>query len=230
MLMNTYTLQTCHTATGTVVVIDVIRAYTTAAYAFAAGAERILLAGEVEQALALKQRFPGSLIMGELGGLPVDGFDLWNSPAEVSQLDLSGKTIIQRTTSGTQGALRSSAADVLLVASFVVASATVRLIQQVQVMPVGFVTTGVRPSNRGDEDVALAEYLSARLSGEQPNPEPYLERVRSFDPHRVSQDPEVFARFEKDLALCAQIDRFSFGMQVQRVEDMLVLKAVQTHD
>ncbi len=226
MSMNTYTLQTCSAATGTVVVIDVIRAFTTAAYAFGQGAERILLAGEVEQALALKERFPGSLVMGELGGLPVEGFDLWNSPAEASQLDLRGKTIIERTSSGTQGAIRCTEASVLLASSFVVAEATARLIQKAGVSPVGFVTTGVRPGNLADEDVALAEYLTARLEGQRPDPAPYLARVRTFDPRRVTDDPEVLARFARDLALCAQIDRFSFGMQVRHEGDLLVLEAV----
>jgi len=82
MQINFASLDTCHTATGLVVVIDVVRAFTTAAFAFAAGARRIILAGPVEQALALRERFPGALLMGESGGLLVPGFDLWNSPAQ----------------------------------------------------------------------------------------------------------------------------------------------------
>ena len=38
MKIHYATLESCHDATGTVVVIDVLRAFTTAAYAFAAGA------------------------------------------------------------------------------------------------------------------------------------------------------------------------------------------------
>ena len=41
MIVQRATLQNCHTAAGTVVVIDVLRAFTTAAYAFDAGAEDI---------------------------------------------------------------------------------------------------------------------------------------------------------------------------------------------
>ena len=37
-------LETCHEATGLVIVIDVIRAFTNAAFAFGQGAERILAA------------------------------------------------------------------------------------------------------------------------------------------------------------------------------------------
>lgn len=40
MQIKTYTLDNCTDARGVVVVIDVMRAFTTAAYAFAAGARR----------------------------------------------------------------------------------------------------------------------------------------------------------------------------------------------
>ena len=44
---------------GPVVVIDVIRAFTTAAYAFGAGAAEIYLVGDVQEALAFKGGAPG---------------------------------------------------------------------------------------------------------------------------------------------------------------------------
>ena len=43
-------LDACHTVRGTVLVIDVIRAFTTAAYAFAAGARDIVLVSGVDEA------------------------------------------------------------------------------------------------------------------------------------------------------------------------------------
>jgi 2-phosphosulfolactate phosphatase len=55
-------------ATGTVVVIDVIRAFTTAAFAFAAGAVDITFASTVQDALALREHTPGALVMGVDGG------------------------------------------------------------------------------------------------------------------------------------------------------------------
>ena len=43
-------------AKGTVVVIDVFRAFTTAAVAFARGVEKIILTAEPDEALALRKR------------------------------------------------------------------------------------------------------------------------------------------------------------------------------
>ena len=69
---------------GAVVAVDVIRAFTTAAYAFAAGAREIFLVDSVDQALALKRENPRMVAMGEDRGRRPDGFDLSNSPVAVA--------------------------------------------------------------------------------------------------------------------------------------------------
>ena len=84
------TLDSCHQADGVVVVVDVLRAFTTAAFAFAGGAEEILLVSTVEQAFDLRKELPDHLLMGEVGGLPIEGFDLPNSPTIVAKTDLLG--------------------------------------------------------------------------------------------------------------------------------------------
>src|SRR5918992_752192 len=90
----------CRDVAATAVVVDVMRAFTTAAWAFNLGAERILLVDELAEALRLKSRMPGSLALKD--GEPLPGFDLTNSPAQLSRRhDLEGKTIVQCTTAGT---------------------------------------------------------------------------------------------------------------------------------
>ncbi len=58
----------CLEARGLVVVIDVIRAFTTSAYAFAAGADKIILVRAVEEAFDLRTKYPESLLMEKLRG------------------------------------------------------------------------------------------------------------------------------------------------------------------
>ena len=60
--------------TGLVCVIDVIRAFTTTAYAFGGGAKEIIITGTSEEALQLKQKNPDYLLMGEHKGIRIDGF------------------------------------------------------------------------------------------------------------------------------------------------------------
>ena len=84
-------------AEGTTVIIDVFRAFTTAAVAFDRGARQIVLVAEVDEALDLRRRGVGHLCMGEVDGKRPADFDFGNSPYEVSQADLTGKTLVQST-------------------------------------------------------------------------------------------------------------------------------------
>ena len=215
------TIETCHTASGLVIVIDVLRAFTTAAYAFGTGAESITLVSGVEEALALKGQIPNALVMGEVHGQPPDGFDFGNSPTEMVQQNLNGKHLIQRTSAGTQGVVRSLNADYLFAASFVVAEATVRAIQQLKLEEVTFVITG---RYFDGEDKACAEYLEACLCGLTPDPEPYLERVRNA-PELLHMPVEQFPQIASDVELCTRLDAFSFAMSVTRENVRHVMRA-----
>jgi 2-phosphosulfolactate phosphatase len=219
-------LHTCGGADDCVVVIDVCRAFSSAAYAFAAGARQIYLAGSVQEALQLKRINPGWLAMGEVDGLPVDGFDLWNSPAQVSKDDLSGKTLILRTTAGTQGMLRCGNARHLLAGSFVIAKATVKLIQRLAPQRVSFIITGTRDSAGGEEDIACADYMTALLRHEPVNLEEHIQKARKWDPARISQDPSMIELLREDLECCLQVDRFDFSMQVFRRDGRHVMEQV----
>jgi 2-phosphosulfolactate phosphatase len=226
MEINQATLDTCHTATSAVVAIDVIRAFTTAAYAFAAGARDIILVGTVEEALALRQRFRGALVMGEVDGLRVAEFDFDNSPSELAGLDLSGRRLIHRTSAGTQGVVRSTKAELLLASSFVCAGATARYLRQQAPETITFVITGIIYGRDGDEDRACADYLSALLQGEKPDPAPFIQRVYESTAGRIFTDPAQTEYSPEDLERCVEIDRFDFALRVERRDGLLVMEPV----
>jgi 2-phosphosulfolactate phosphatase len=217
------TRETCGDATGTVVVIDVIRAFTTAAFAFAAGARDIVLVGTVEEALALRERFRGALVMGEVDGLPVEGFDFSNSPADLAGRDLGGRRMIQRTSAGTQGVVRSLRAETLFASSFVCAAATARQLMRAAPACLTFVITGIHPDRDGDEDAACADYLAALLRGETPDVTPFLQRVRDSVPGRIFADPARPEFPAADLDYCTAVDRFDFAMLVERRDGLLIM-------
>jgi 2-phosphosulfolactate phosphatase len=223
MIVNYCSLEECTEATGTVVVIDVLRAFTCTAFALGAGIESIFLVGEVEDAFALRQRMPDALLMGEVESRRVPGFDFSNSPAELDGLDLRGRRMIQRTSNGTQGMVRSVQAGTILAGSFSCAQATVDFIRRQDPSTLSFVITGYGPDGRGDEDVALADYVAARLRGESPDPEPYLERVRQSVIGRRFPDPNWPDFPPADLPCCTDLDRFDFAMPVERQDALLVM-------
>ena len=92
-------LTNCSEARGCAVAIDVIRAFTTAACAFSAGAAELLCTDNTASAFRLKESHPGSLAMGEeSNGVDIGFFEMNNSPYRLREHDLHGKTIIHRTT------------------------------------------------------------------------------------------------------------------------------------
>jgi len=221
------TNDTCGDATGAVIAIDVLRAFTTAAFAFAAGARDILLVSTVDEALALRERFPGSFVMGEVGGLPVAGFDFSNSPGDLLGRDFGGARFIQRTSAGTQGVVCSRRAELLLASSFVCAGATVRYLLGQAPSNITYVITGVYPDRDGDEDAACAEYQALLLRGAAPEPAPFLQRVRDSVPGRVFADPAQPDFPASDLDYATDLDRFDFAMVVERRDGLLVMHAEQ---
>lgn len=220
-------LDDCHTATGTVIVIDVLRAFSTAAYAFSLGAREILLVGTVEEALSLRQQISNSKVMGEVNGTRPDGFDFGNSPTYLSQEDLSGVIIIQRTTAGTQGAIRSQNAEVLLASSLVVADATVQQVKKLRSDQVTFVITG-KDFGGGDEDLACAEYLEALLGDERPDPQPFIQRVLASRDASQHFDPNKVGFPLTDLDYCTQIDKFDFAMPIERNDGRLIMHCIKS--
>jgi 2-phosphosulfolactate phosphatase len=220
-------LETCHEATGIVVVIDVIRAFTNAAYAFSRGAKEIYPVSTVEEALQFKAKTPNSLACGEVGGMPPEGFDFGNSPTQTNTLDLNGKIIVQRTGAGTQGIVRSTKAETMIAASFVVAKATIQYIQKYSPKSVTFVITGQYGIDGGDEDIACAEYLEMVLKDKQPNPAPYINRVYKSRDALFHLDPNFPAFPKSDLEHCTSIDAFNFAISVIRENGRFVMRAAK---
>jgi 2-phosphosulfolactate phosphatase len=198
---------------GVVVVIDVLRAFTFEAWAFERGAARMLAVDEPERALHIARTLlPGSLAAGERGGRPLDGFDLGNSPLALDALTLDGRTVVHRTSAGTQGLARTAGAQLVLAASFVTAGATARLLRERGVEDVTFVVTGDSLGRDGDEDLACAELIAARTMGDDPDPAPFLARVAPSDAGRMfGPDGPDWAPPE-DLALACEVDRFDFAL------------------
>ncbi|HUF52606.1 MAG TPA: 2-phosphosulfolactate phosphatase [Dehalococcoidia bacterium] len=89
-------------ATNVCVIVDVLRASSSIVTLLERGCESVVAAANVAQARQLKERLPDHLLCGEEAGLPPDGFDYGNSPAEFSRLALTGKHAILATSNGTR--------------------------------------------------------------------------------------------------------------------------------
>jgi 2-phosphosulfolactate phosphatase len=201
-------------ASGHAVIVDVFRAFTTAAFCVAAGAREIVLVNDHEQALAMKRADPMLFLTGEIDGRPIPGFDIGNSPSAIERLDLEGRRVVQRTSSGTQGVVAASGARAIVLGSFVIAAATVRYLRE-RADEVTIVAMGQNAEEDADEDLLCARYLAAGLRGE-PLPATEVTLGEAW--------PDWFPRRDAELAL--QVDRFSFALPVSREDGLLVARPV----
>jgi 2-phosphosulfolactate phosphatase len=206
-------------ARGIVIVIDVFRAFSVAAYALAGGARGLWLVREVEDALALRQREPEALLAGEVGGRLIPGFDFNNSPARMAEADVQGRLLIQCTGAGTRGAVNALNATHLLLCSLVNARATAAYARHLAATGDGLITlmptepigrTGVTPT----EDDICADYLEALLTERADAGRMLADGIAGL---RASGRLSIFERgfpdfpFE-DIAAALAADRFHFVM------------------
>jgi 2-phosphosulfolactate phosphatase len=209
-------------AAGTAVIIDVYRAFTTAAVALQRGAARILLVDTPEAAVKLRREGRGDLCLGEVSGIKVPGFDFGNSPFEVSRADVHGKTLIQSTSAGTNGVVAAGSAEVLFAAALVNADATVRAVLASNPSLVTIVAMGSNGTQRSDEDEQCALYMRNRLRDRRPDPAAVRSLVLSAHDSAKFDDPERphFDPRDRDMAL--QIDSIPFAVRVRVEGDLLV--------
>jgi len=147
---------------GVAVVIDVLRASTSIVHALEADAKDVLPCVDVDEARRLHAalRAEGALLTGERNALPLEGFDLGNSPDAFTPEAVRGRSVVMTTTNGTRALARCRRAKRIFVGSFVNAAAVVRAVsesERIQLICAGTVGEITR------EDVLLAGLLVDRL-------------------------------------------------------------------
>jgi 2-phosphosulfolactate phosphatase len=212
-------IEGARSATGHAVIVDVFRAFTTAAFCVAAGAREVVLVGDHEEALAMKRADPNLFLTGEIDGRPIPGFDIGNSPSAIERLDLAGRRVVQRTSSGTQGVVAATGASTVVLGSFVIAAATVRYLRA-RALEVTIVAMGQNALEDADEDLACARYLEAALRDDRPP----MPSVTLLADREGEGWPDWFPRRDAELAL--EVDRFSFALPVVREDGLLIARPV----
>lgn len=211
-------------ARGTAIIIDVFRAFTTAAIAFERGANKIILVAEVQDALALRASGAGHICMGEVDGIRPDGFDLGNSPYEMTQADVAGKTLIQSTRAGTVGMSAAANADRIYAGSLTIARATTDAILRDAPALVTIVAMGAEARARADEDEQCALYIRNLLQRRQPDPDAVRALVLAGAEAQKYADPNQPQFHPQDRDLALQIDRVPFAIAVAREDGLLVAR------
>jgi 2-phosphosulfolactate phosphatase len=211
----------------TVVVIDVLRSFTTAAVALDRGASAVYPVEGLIAAGKLLARFANSVSVGAIaGGDPAPGFDHGNSPSELMYSSLAGKTVVISSAAGVRALHRFRQARRLYAASLVCARATADAIRASAAGDVCFVITGEWVDRDGDEDIACADYIESLLRGDPVVPETFAGRVRESDFGRRFSAGTAPSLPPADLDIAAHVDRFQFSMPVLSDGEHLVIRKI----
>jgi len=114
--------------TDAYVVIDALRATTTIAVLFHRGLKRLRAVSDVAEARRIRR--VGTLLLGEEGGLPPEGFDFGNSPVEAAGMTLTGRDAVHVTSNGTKALCTVAAMGPTLAGSLANLSAVSNYVEQ----------------------------------------------------------------------------------------------------
>ena len=147
------------------VVVDVLRATTTIIEGLAAGATAVVPCLSIDDARRRAKEFEAgqSLLGGERGGRPIDGFDLGNSPAEYTAARVTGKSVVLTTTNGTKALLHCGAGSEILIGALVNLSAVCSWLPAGGNAPVDIVCAGT-DGQITREDVLFAGAVAERVA------------------------------------------------------------------
>ncbi len=153
-------------AGGIAVMVDALRASATVTSLIAAGAQRVWVATEVEQAHGMKERLENAFLVGERHGFPPPGFDAGNSPRGVMDLALEGRAAVFTSTTGSARLGQLEGAALAIVGSPVNAGLVARVIsERAGDLPVFCIAAGLRGSPGGtEEDWIGAALIAERLT------------------------------------------------------------------
>lgn len=213
-------------AKGLTVIIDVFRAFSTACYAFGQGVEIIYPVGDLNLAYKLKEQNPEYILVGERFEKKPEGFDFGNSPSQLLNANLIGKTIVHTTSSGTQGIANARNADEIITGSFVNAKAIINYIKYVNPEQVSLVCMGYSCEYPTDEDTFLAIYIKNELEGKENNFGDMVEKLRIGDGERFFSTEKQEWAPSSDFDLCLSLNRFNFVLKVDKQNNMNYLRRI----
>jgi 2-phosphosulfolactate phosphatase len=210
------------------IVIDVIRAFTVAHHAFLQGVRQIFLASTIAQARQIKKENPDYLLAGEIkNGLPIAGFDLDNSPHHMQQKNLSGKTLVQKTTNGVRATLNCLSSNHIFVTGFTNAKNTAAFVRE-KIQGDRRKTVNIIASHSsGDDDLACGEYIKSIL--EDSNTISIQEVKNRIKQSHVAEkffDEDNAAFIREDVLHCAAERNTDFVMKVNKAGKIPMIERI----
>lgn len=208
-------------ATGTAVIIDVFRAATVEAYLMRRQIKDLIPVGDMQLAYDFKRRDKSCVLVGERNGVMLPGFDYGNSPSEVENAPLCGKTVIHTTSAGTQGMANAVNAEEVLVGSLVTAGAVARYIKQSGKEEISLVCMGLMAKEQTAEDNLCAEYIKSLLLDKPIDISGDIECLKTTSGAKFFDESKQNVYPQRDFYLCTEVNKFNFVLKLENGADGL---------
>lgn len=204
-----------------VVVIDVLRAFTTACFAMNNNPRDYIIVSDIDSAHKLRKENPNYILMGERHGFKIPGFDYGNSPEEIKNVDFSNKTIVHTTTLGTKGIISAlKHTKEIITGSFVNAKAIINYIKKENPNVVYlFSTYGLFD---GNEDLMCAKYIKGYFENKPLDINIIKKNLITHESGiRYLINPRT-EYSERDFFLALELDKFNFIIKAHLDKDNLI--------
>ena len=211
-------------AEGAVVIIDVFRAFTTAALAISLGAKKIYMASDIDDAKALRNKGVADYCVGEVDGKKPMGFDIGNSPYEIKQLELKNRSLVLSTRAGVVGVNSVKNSDVIMGASLVNASSTCAWLQQKSFEKVTIVAMGWAGKTRTDEDEICAMYMRNLLEHRKTDHKAVKNMILASSHAAKFDDIELPWYHYQDRDIALDVDSIDCPIVISSEEGILVAR------
>ena len=220
-------LEGARRAEGTVLIVDVYRAFTTASVALSRGAAKIVFVADPDEALVLREQGVVNVCVGEVGGIPPAGYDFGNSPYEMSKAEIKGKSIAQSTRAGTVGVAAAERADLVYGTSLVNARATVEEVLASTPQLVTVVAMGLAGKVRTDEDEQCALYVRNLLLGREPDRDAVKRLVRIGEENDKFMDPGQPHFHPEDVTFALKVNSIDEPVRIKKEDGLLVARSIK---
>lgn len=210
---------------GVVVVIDVFRSSNTILMLLSKGATSVIPVATVKEAFDMKNRYPNRLLAGERKGITVPGFDMGNSPYEVSSRNVEGKEVILTTSAGTQGMTKATKAKRMFVGSFGNAGVLIEALRAISTPVVTFLAVGTDGIRKATEDEVCASYLQRRLEG---GPKDIAITLKEKISQGEGAERLRLLQQENDFPYCLTVDIFNCVPEVRRGPEGLTVNPMES--
>lgn len=201
------------TGRGCTVVIDTLRATTSIAAAFSAGVSWLAAVDDEEHGRALA-RDTGAWLAGEVGGLPPPGFDMGNSPVDISGRCGQGDAVVLYTTNGTR-ALCTATGEAVFAGALVNAAAVAKAASAYETVDI------VCAGNVGGKEFSLEDFATAAVVARYVTCPDW----RDYSANDGARLAEALFRDASDQAMLAEAERMIAGSDHARRVRALGLEA-----